>query len=174
MNESTEINSINANFADIGGFINQYNFSAILKDTVNFNTSYIEGHKLFDNLQAENIIVRNGINLNTIKEQLQELHKNFKIKVDQIVLADCVSVGKLNVDGYLNEMKSAAFIKNWNDEAPERTFHGSHNFENVTVYEKVMILSNEINGYNFDDIVENTVKANESFHFDDVTFSNNL
>ncbi|KAK9731810.1 hypothetical protein QE152_g13335 [Popillia japonica] len=33
-----------------------------------------------------------------------------------------------------------------------------------------MILSNEINGYNFDDIVENTVKANESFHFDDVTF----
>ncbi|KRT79229.1 hypothetical protein AMK59_8134, partial [Oryctes borbonicus] len=170
IDQSTMIESINANFTDVEGLVNGYNFAEMLQDTVDVNTTYIQGCKTFEFLRVENLFVESGVDMKSIQEKLKKAQESFQIKVDQIILPDNISIEKLNVEGHLGRMKSEDFAKNWKEEANTQEFFGNHSFNTVTVFEEATILSKKINGFNFQDIVENTLKVNESYYFDDVTF----
>ncbi|GJQ87584.1 hypothetical protein Trydic_g17425 [Trypoxylus dichotomus] len=170
INQSTRVKSLYANFTDIEGRVNAYNFTKMLQDTADFNTTNIGGCKTFESLQVENLIVENGVDMEGTQEKLKEFQERFQIKAKSIVLPDHIAVEKLSIDGYLNRMKSEDFVKNWKEESTIQKFYGDRSFDTVTVFEEATILSDEINGFSFRDIVEDTLKVNESNRFDDVTF----
>lgn len=167
---SVQIKSLNVNFTDVYGLINKYNFSLMLTDTADFNTTEINVPKTFDYLKLSNLTVEKGVDMTDVRDKLKEYQDLFKIP-EKIILPDKLIVEKLEVDGNLNGIKSDDFNKNYMEKSGQQIFYGDYSFDTVTVVGEATIVSNRINAIDLRDVIEDTVKVNESFYFDHVVFS---
>lgn len=168
VNSSSSVQKLTANFTEIEGLLNKYNLTELLEDTADFNTTEINAHKIFDRLEVLNLHITNGIDMDNVPQMLTDFQNLYRIE-HNLVLPEGIQIENLSVESNLNGMKSEDFRRNWIKE--DQIFYEEYIFDSVSVYGKTTILSNDINGISLKDIFENTIKANETFYFNDVTFS---
>lgn len=172
---SAEIAFLKANTVTIDGSISGYNLTEILSDTADNNTTELKGHKTFEKLQANSITIANGIDITDMENRLRDWENDLFVIEGDFILPDNIQIERLEVSGYLNNMSSDDFKGNWHERPRTvRIFNGSYNFQNVTLLKNALVLSDEINGISLTDIMENTIKTNETFSFDFVKFGKSL
>lgn len=154
---------------NISGFVNGLNVTEMFNDVVTTDTpSHISSHKTLMSLTIENLKVKN--NPDFIK-QMKSLRKyNVKVEGDMYIENE-VRVKNIHFIDSFNGVKKDNFTLNESHENGSHLVHGSQEFDSIKVFGRVFVGSNVINGVNLTDFEDNTIKIDEPFEFETVTFS---
>lgn len=160
---NVNINSINASKMFVKENINGLNVDYMLKDSVfKYNTSNVNGVKLFQNITIENLTVNYGVNM---KKLPSILNKPMKIESD-IKFPENFIVNNIYFDHSLNGILKTDFSLNPQKHCASLVFDGARNFERIVVYQDTYIRSNFINHLNITEVHQNSIKMNEPFQFE--------
>lgn len=139
------------------GPVNNFEFDDVVQDTIiRSNIIRINSHKHFINLTVDKLITKDS-------KQLEDI-PNFQ-KLFESALLPNVEVENITFVGLCNGMTNKAFSDSWS-----LRFNEDLHFENITVAGALQIDSDSVNNLKMKDLVFNTVKRNEPFHFENATF----
>ncbi|CAH0560860.1 unnamed protein product [Brassicogethes aeneus] len=159
----------------MNGFINGIDLSEALNDVVIKNsTQKISGHKIFKNLNAEEIHVGDDNIKNTMEMVKEELSK---IEINQNVhITDKLNTKNVFVKNLLNNKPLSEVNKN-DDTADNNELleiNEDLDFDTITIFSTAYISSNKINDISLDHIVNGSVKKDEPFDSKNIVFENSI
>ncbi|XP_018568702.1 uncharacterized protein LOC108908983 [Anoplophora glabripennis] len=156
---------LKANNLNINGFVNDLNISELLKDVATVDTAFkIFSHKTLKSLTIENLKAKNSFDfMNHMKHDIKlagDLYIDKEVAISNIHFTDsCNGVEKNNFTVSKKFENGSYFID------------GSQEFDTIKVFGAVFVDSNIINDVNLTDFEYNTIKVDEPFDFETVTFN---
>ena len=169
INGSLQTDNLQVNHMNVKGLFNDKNLTYIFNDTVFTNsTKTITGHKNFTNLTTDDLFVSAGIDMDALPDLIAKSRVIFHIDED-VELLNGIEVNNITFLDNLNGMDVETFNKNWLENGTH-IIDGDYVFESLSIDGNVTVNSNRINNVSLDTIFYETVKINENFTFDDVSF----
>lgn len=163
IDDDYNVESVKAKTITVKGLVNDLFFDEMVNDTVTKDTDrLVRGHKYF------------GEKLTTVE---LSVNKGFDVpsEIDELALAGpfeitTVKIENLYFEKEFNGVDRHSFGKNETHEDGCRTVEGEQVFNTLTIFGGAYIASNQINGIDVRELSENSVKLDEPFEFNFVTF----
>lgn len=165
-------NTLKTNNLNINGFVNDLNISELLQDVATADTAFkIFSHKTIKSLTVEHLKAKNDFDLINQSKALEQY--DIKLTGD-MYLDNEVSINNIYFTDTCNRVEKNNFIVSKKYKNGSYLISGNQEFDVIKVFGKVFVDSNIINEENLTDFELNTVKVDEPFDFETVTFSKYL
>lgn len=169
INGSLHTDNLQVNHMNVQGLFDDKNITYIFDDTLFIHSSKtVTGHKYFTNLTADELFVSEGIDMDALPDLIAKSKVIFHIDEDAELL-NGIEVNSITFLDNLNGMDVETFNKNWLENGTH-IIDGDYVFNNLSIDGNVTVNSNRINNVSLDTVFYETVKTNENFTFDDVSF----
>lgn len=150
--------------------INGMNFTDMVTDSIFYGQKQkIMGHKIFTDLNIENLEAGN-IDLDELQYAIEELQEVFELEANTD-FPDDINVENITFVDKFNDIPSASFGNQWLSNLDGELIKSNQTFKKIIIIGNCFIPSGLINNISIKDIAENSIKLDEDFEFETITFS---